>query len=341
MGIPVFYFRSSSFSQWEYCQMSYFITYNLGYQQPSAKKANMGTVTHKTLEVLANCKKLIQESPKKKNFSFNDEELGTISFSKNSLYSYEFVIEVLNLSYGHYTLNSPHIEYSFKEDYPFCKKMVDAALEYNNGQYDPRNQNILSPEIRFDLEIEEEWAKFKHEGQDVKLAIKGTMDLVVVESEDTLHLCDYKTGARKNWATGKMKTEESLYDDAQLLLYYYAVSKLFPQYKYVMVTILFLRDGGPFTLCFDSSHHKIFLNMLKERFQEIRKSENPKPINHWRSDFRCKKLCHFYKTNWPGTNTPMCNHVENTIKTYGITLASEKLKKDGHQMNFYKAPGST
>lgn len=339
--IPVFYFRSSSYSQWEYCQMSYFITYNLGYQQPSQKKANLGTITHKTLEVLANCKKLIQESPDENIFSFDDPELGTINFTREGLYEYEFVLDCLNKAYEHYTVNSPHIEYKFKEDYPFCKKMVDAALEYNKGQYDPRNQEILAPEVRFDLEINEPWAKFKHEGQDVILSIKGTMDLLVVESEDTLHLCDYKTGARKNWATGEEKTEAKLYDDAQLLLYYYAVSRLYPQYKHIMVTILFLRDGGPFTLCFDTSDKDRFMNMMKQRFNEIRSSSLPKPINKWRSDFRCKRLCHYYKTNWPGTDIPMCNHVENEIKTYGISLASKKLKRDGHEMNFYKAPGST
>ena len=86
------------------------------------------------------------------------------------------------------------------------------------------------------------------------------------------------------------------------------------------MTIFFLRDGGPFSLCFDESDNKKFLNKLKDKFLTIKQNTSPRPINQERSDFRCKKLCHFYKNNWPGTQQTMCHYVENQIKLYGIVI---------------------
>ena len=53
----VTYIRSSSYNNFEYCQMQYFMTYVLGHQTVSGKKAQLGTVVHKVMEDLAGCKK--------------------------------------------------------------------------------------------------------------------------------------------------------------------------------------------------------------------------------------------------------------------------------------------
>ena len=47
------YVRSSSYNNYSYCQMQYFITYVLGHQAESGKKAILGTIVHKVLEILA------------------------------------------------------------------------------------------------------------------------------------------------------------------------------------------------------------------------------------------------------------------------------------------------
>ena len=57
----VTYIRSSSYNNFEYCQMQYFMTYVLGHQTVSGKKAQLGTVVHKVMEILAGCKKLLQD----------------------------------------------------------------------------------------------------------------------------------------------------------------------------------------------------------------------------------------------------------------------------------------
>ena len=43
----VTYVRSSSYNNYEFCQMQYFLTYVLGWQSDSGKRADMGTMAHK------------------------------------------------------------------------------------------------------------------------------------------------------------------------------------------------------------------------------------------------------------------------------------------------------
>lgn len=332
------YIRSSSYGAYEYCALKYFFNYVLGWSEPPNSKAQMGTVVHKVMEVLAVCKKTLQdeENPKKTKFSFTDEHIGEISFTKKSLFTKDFVSNVLDKSFDHYSQKDTTNNYGEKE-YNTCAEWVDMGLEYNDGQFDPRNRIITAPEMEFDLPIMEDWALDQNGN---RLAIKGTIDLVTQVGEDTLEVVDYKTGKRINWATGEEKTFEKLHDDAQLLLYYYAISKLFPQYKYVIMTIFFIRDGGPFSLCFDESDYSKFLSKLEKRYKEILNDSSPKPINKERSDFRCHRLCHFYKNRWPGSNQTMCHYVEDQIKVYGLDQAIIKCKKPDFDASSYKAPGA-
>ena len=182
--------------------------------------------------------------------------------------------------------------------------------------------------------------------KDIKLIENQDTQCIMVDSKTSTYLCTrnmiptHNTGQRLDWATGQVKTYEKLQNDLQLLLYYYAMTRIYPNYDHIIMTIFFLRDGGPFSLCFDKSDEEKFMKRLKDRFFEIKNSTEVKPINPARSDFRCKRLCHFYKTNWPGTNTRMCNHVEDTIKTYGIEYAGEQLKATNFELGFYSPPGA-
>jgi ATP-dependent helicase/DNAse subunit B len=321
--------------------MNYFLTYVLGFQSPSGKRAQMGTVVHKVMECLAACKKELQDSDKKR-LSVNDDAIGEIKFTPKNLYEDKIVSDLLKRSYDHYTSKCEH-SYT-KADFKFCDDLVKTCLTYNNGQFDPRNRNILCPEASFDLPIEEPWANFEYtdkEGQLIKgqLAIKGTIDLVTKIEDDMIEVIDWKSGQRKNWATGEVKTYDKLMDDAQLLLYNYAITKVFPDYKQSIMTIFFIRDGGPFSMCFDKADQEKFLKKLENRFYEIQNNENPKPLSPNRSDFRCTRLCYFHKNNWPGTNQTMCRYVENKIKTEGYDKTVEDCTKPGFDMNFYSAPG--
>lgn len=336
------YIRSSSYNGYEYCQMQYYFIYVLGYQSPSGKKAQLGTIVHKVMEILATLKKEQQDNPDAKSLKIIDDAVGEVKCTVKALYTKKFVDKLLKMSYEHYTSNCHH-SYT-NADYKFCDELVQIAIDYNDGQFDPRNRKIVAAEPHFDIPIEEDWAKFKYKDENGKtiegqLAIKGTIDFVTEVDEGIIEVIDWKTGRRLNWATGEEKTYEKLCEDPQLLLYNYAISKLFPEYKQAIMSIFFIRDGGPFSMCFDETDQAKFLGMLENRWKSIMRNDFPKPCSPNRKNFKCTKLCHFYKTNWPGTNTPMCQYAEEHLIAFGYDETTEKLKNGNFDPNFYSAPG--
>lgn len=338
----VTYIRSSSYNNYDYCQMQYFITYVLGHYSDSGKKAELGTIVHKTLEVLAGLKKAAQESkPRQKYIEVNDDAIDKYRIDKKYLLSEEIVNDILEKSFASYTSKSKH-DWT-KGDKAECAKLVWNTLNFNNGQFDPRNRDIIDPEPHFDIAIDEDWAKFTYEidGKMVegRLAIKGTIDLVTKVSDDTIEVVDWKTGRRLDWATGEEKDAIKLSKDAQLLLYNYAISKLYPEYKQAIMTIYFIKDGGPFSLCFDKSDQEKFLKMLKGRFEQIRANNTPKPIDSSRSHWKCTKLCHFCKNNWPGSDKNMCIYIEEYLKKHGMEKTVKDCTRTGFSIGYYESPG--
>jgi len=336
------YFRSSSLNNWKYCELQYFMTYVLGWPSPSNLKADLGTITHAVFETLAICKKRTQFN-KRSKMKITQEPLGDFSFTEDELFTDDFVNKVLDRSFEFYKSNSKHNEFNEK-DYQFCYKMVWDTLAYNKGQFDPRNRKIIDTEPHFDIPINEPWAKFTFDGPDGpisgNLAIKGTIDLVTELPDGTIEVIDWKTGQRLDWATGERKDYDKLMKDTQLLLYHYAIGKLYPKYRYTLMTIFFCRDGGPFTLAFDKDDDEYFLNnTLKSMFEEIRANQKPKPVSQDRNSFKCQKLCHYYKTNWPGTEKTMCHHIEDQIKTIGMQKTVETCTRPGFTIGTYKSPG--
>ena len=338
----VTYIRSSSYNNYDYCQMQYFITYVLGHRSLSGKKAQLGTIVHKALECLASCKKKLQDNPDKKSLYINDDAIGKVNFTPKSLHTKAFVARVLDKSYEHYTENCTH-KYT-GADIKFCRTQTETALSYNDGQFDPRKRNVVDTEPQFDIVIDEPWAKFKYkmpngEEMEGQLAIKGTIDLVTKVTDDTIEVIDWKTGRRLNWATGEEKTYEKLLEDPQLLLYNYAISKLYPDYEQSIMTIYYIRDGGPFSMCFDKTDQEKFLGMLEKRVKQIQRNDFPQPLSRNRKSFKCTKLCDFYKKNWPGTNISICEHVEENLKAFGHDETVEKCTKEGFNIGYYEAPG--
>ena len=335
----VTYIRSSSYNNYDYCEMQYFITYNLGHQSTSGKKAQLGTVVHKVMEVLGGCQHLQQDG---KKMLLVDDALGEIKFNRKKLKSDEFVNDILKQSYDWYTSNCTH-KYT-NADYKFCDKLTWEALNYNDGEFDPRKRKIVAAEPHFDIEIEEDWAEYEYNlpnGETLKgrLAIKGTIDLVTEVGDGIIEVVDWKTGQRKDWATGEEKTYEKLCSDPQLLLYNYAISKLFPEYDQSIMTIFYIRDGGPFSMCFDAEDRKKFIKMLEVRFKDIVNNHNPKPMSRTRNHWKCNKLCHFYKNNWPGTDKNMCIFIEEHLKEHGIRETVKNCTKEGFSVGYYNAPG--
>ena len=98
MGIPIVYFRSSSFNTHRTCPMQFYMEYTLGLRGLGGKKADKGTITHKILEITALCKKAAQDGIK----VIDDEDIGEV-FTDN--YDPEYLNSIGTRVYEYYTKN--------------------------------------------------------------------------------------------------------------------------------------------------------------------------------------------------------------------------------------------
>jgi hypothetical protein len=333
----VTYFRSSSYNQWDACPFKYLLIYVLGHREPPGKAAEKGTIFHKVMECLAAYKRAKQLGTL--GGVVSDHELGPlpVQWFERDLY------QLFERSFSHYVNNSPNKHtLTDKSD---VWKWLQKALAENNGQFDPRKQNIFCPEQSFDMTIDREWADYSYlwQGQRVegKLAIKGTIDLITKVNDTTLEVLDYKTGKRSDFATGKEKTLAYLYGDAQLRLYHYAVSRLFPEIENVIVSIYFVNYGGCFTVCWDKSEMADTEEILKKRFFEIRNNVKPRRLSNNHKDWRCKNICSFCKTSFESDTMNKCNRIYKDLEENGLKYVVDKYTVPGHSPHYYQAPGST
>jgi hypothetical protein len=330
------------------CEQQYFIEYVLGMRGPSNKKADKGTICHKALEILAIIKKSEQDGID----SFEDDVIGKVYTKKYSLNT------IIEKTYKYYTSQFSHHTWEVK-DYKDCHNWVNKAISYHDGAFDPRNREILCPEQHFDFEIKKPWAKYSFDTPEGKLqgylGLKGTIDLITKASDNTIEVIDWKTGRRLDWATGKEKTPEKLQTDPQLLIYHYAISKLYPEYDSVMITIYFINDGGPFSILFDKSDLQRTEQMLQKKFEIIRQTQKPRLNKTW----MCNKLCHFGKSDFQDHNSILpvieyrdsqcckkdtfmtkCEQIKHDIEVKGMDTVVSEYKAENHSFGKYKAPGS-
>jgi len=120
-------------------------------------------------------------------------------------------------------------------------------------------RKIIQAELPFDLVIE-------------GVPIRGVIDLVVEEDEDTIEIVDYKTGRSMSY--------NAAFKDAQVRIYGKVASVLFPQYKYVMVTLWFLKKG-PVTVPITEAMNELTVQSLKNNYNQIVNDTNPQRIKSW------------------------------------------------------------
>lgn len=313
------YIRSSSLNQYEMCPLSYFIQYNLGLIYPSNKAAEKGSVVHKTMEVLAVAKKAQQDG----KTTFIDDHFGELPIKVN-------LDEIVDKSYDLYMKES--VNKWTKADYRDCRTWTYDVLDYNNGMLDPRRLNVFAAEKKFDITMEQPWAAYDYdlgEGKRLKgqLALKGTIDLVIEHPNNTLEIIDWKTGQRKDWAKDKRKEWPDILKDKQLRFYHYVISKLYGhKYDDIFFTIVYIKDGGAFTLPFDSETVEETEQMIKGYFQTINEITRPKLKKRWWMGKMCT-LCPYSKNKLPGSNKIICKEIDESINVYGITNTMSQYTK--------------
>lgn len=374
------YIRSSSYKQWEFCQMQYYLTYVLGIPRESGKKADQGTIVHKVMECLALIKKQYQEDPQAKTFTENtigtididytkwlepyelsQKEIDDINRTRTNKYKYnedaqitkpltrygkDLVELLIDKAYNYFQPKSSKVWYP--ADYKDCVNWTWMILDYENGMFDPRRRNIHEAEPHFDFIIDKDWARYYWElssGKKLsgKLGIKGTIDLITRVDKGTLEIIDWKSGGRYDWSaknpTEHKKTYAQFGQDAQLMLYYYAARRMYPEFKNIIVTIFYARDGGPYTICFTDKHLSILEDKLKSRFEEISKCQFPKMIDPNQMDFKCTRICDYYKMLSPDKKTNFCKYMHDQMFIQGMEKLTAEHTTTGFNIGVYEAPG--
>ena len=178
----------------------------------------------------------------------------------------------------------------------------------------------------------------------IKYIGKKKTQCIKVDSVTSTYLCTrnmiptHNTGQRLDWATGERKDQKKLEVDPQLNLYYYAANLLYPG-KQIIPSIFYIRDGGPFSICLDDSSLEWTEKLLKTKFNEIKKNEFPKMLDPRQKNFKCNRLCHYYKNNFPGDNENMCKRVNLELKENGIDHVIKTYSNPDHSIHKYSAPG--
>lgn len=138
-------------------------------------------------------------------------------------------------------------------------KLMHSAIKHNEDVF---SRKIIGTEVPFEFSIG-------------ALKVKGFMDLVSEISPEILEVRDYKSG---NYA----KDTEEMAKDIQMRLYSVAAKKLFPSYKYVMMTLDYLRKS-PVSMMFSSEDDDKTIAVLTEIQDKIEKSVDPPRIK----SFKC------------------------------------------------------
>jgi hypothetical protein len=311
----VTYFRSSSYNCYSICPNKFFIEYVLGIRSPGGKKADKGNVVHKALEFMAHIKLARQQG----RVRFTDTELGEFEIDKLS------PEEALDKAYHFYLGRSADKDWE-GQDYKDCHQWLYDAMHFNNCMFNPLERDIVCPEQYFEFTIEQPWAEYHYvlpDGRklDGHLGLKGSIDLVTKIDDKIYELIDWKTGARYDWGKSKDKTYEDLLQDPQLRMYHYALTRIYPNVDQIIVTIFYVRSGGPVSMCFTQRDVEETEKMLKKRFDLIRSVSKPQLVYPSR---KCN-WCWFKKNGPTGQVEDFSESYCQVIKRDVIQLGLDKV----------------
>lgn len=296
-------------------------------------------MVHKALELLAQ-RKLAEQ--KNEQSIYNDELKKTILVS-------DLTVERACMEgFVHYKSKNESNYIWTEKELNRIKELVDYTLSFNDGMFSPLKRKILAPEQFFDFEINEPWAYYDfvdpHDGKKINgyLRVRGTIDLVTEVDNGVVEYIDWKTGARKNWATGEDKDYKKLRKDPQLMLYFYALTRLYPEAKAIFVTIFFCQSGGPFSIFFDKQRDIPYtLALIKNKFEAIKNDYRPKRIWDNKQDRYkiCKSWCGYGKT-MESNGKSQCENLYEEMVELGLDRLVKKYGKKGDATS-YTGGGTT
>lgn len=278
----------SSISKFSECEMKWFLSYILGYREPSGKAAIKGTASHYVMECIAQAKLLAQNGEKDKS----DKVVGKIEAG-----NYE-IDKWIDDAYNHFCLKDNNHKWE-AADKKEVTKGVNKAVQH---EFCPANHaEIISPERYFAIPIMEDWAEYYYldssgEVASDRLKVNGVIDVVYRDNDGTINYLDYKFGKPKDWNSGEEKNFFTLQKDVQLCLYYWAIKNLFKE-ENINTHIWYVHHDKLYSLFFDETHIELAMNKVKEIFLKIKGLYEPK-----------RNIC--FKCNW-------CEYKKTSFKQWG------------------------
>jgi hypothetical protein len=314
------FLRASSINTYHDCQWKFFLEQVCGFESMAGKKATLGTISHHVLEILAKAKKT-------GHYKLNDK--------------FTDVNYLARICWNHYANTDEGIKNGIVKDFAGAdfKFVLDQVNAVMNSKYNPLLLDILDTEKQFEIEINRPGFEYKYENdftskeEEGFMKIRGTIDLVTKINDDTIEIIDYKTGERKDWVTGKPKEIEDFFSDMQLKVYDVATRAIYKDYKFRMFTIIFTRNGGPFTVTFDMSDYRQTLNEISKIYRNVLDNYDPVRIidDPTRSDrWKCKRVCYFGR-NVDDNGISLCEkyyklYSPKTPKLSTLTLRTEAIE---------------
>jgi hypothetical protein len=304
--------RSSLINSWEFCENKCFLEYVLNIPQKPKGAADLGNVFHKAAELLNKRKLCIQNGLK----TFKEGDGGN-----------EFTVSQVNpefaakWAFDYYTTKTKGIHNWGKTEFRDLTSWMDTLL---SSDYSPEKLDIHGVEHFFDFEIKEDWAKYKFEvkGKIIEgyLRIRGTFDLLIQHGPDTLEYVDYKTGRPfYDWGKKETKTVESLHYDNQLLIYYYALRRIYSKFPHLWMTLFYLKkEGGSLPCCFGPEEYKRAEAMIKRVFAETVACKVPAWIYYDANLNSNCRFCDYNKETHPVSNKTLCKHYRDEVIKLGM-----------------------
>jgi hypothetical protein len=324
------YLRSSLIGNWKLCQLQTLLTYVFGMDNKAGAAASGGTCVHKMFELRA----LASINEKRGVYEFEYDDWGIIKTE----WAKDFD-QTIDKVYSNQQKVDSHVKW---DKMPKSKVLEWAKKTISDcPKYDPVNLNIVQVEQYFDIEIKEDWAKYKevvngktYEGY---MRIKGTIDCIIDLGNDVYECYDLKSGKRACFATGEEKTLDYLSKDHQLLFYLYALKQIYPD-KHFIMSLYFINDGGIYSVVGDDKMFDKAKNMIKENYQKITTCKAPTVLDKYRGDFRCKYCCAYSKPASFTGDLSVCEFMQKEIKKEGMKKTIDKYADMG-KFNYYGSGG--
>lgn len=142
-----------------------------------------------------------------------------------------------------------------RKDYPVL------ALD-DNGNF---KRKILGAEVPFETKLG-------------GVKVRGVIDLVAEEDKETLEIIDYKTG--------KSMSYDKAEKDAQVRIYAAVARQMWPQYKYIHVTLHYLKKR-PVMVPFGPDDDELTIKSLQVRSKQIIDNKDPRQVTPSKWGYPC------------------------------------------------------